>query len=189
MTKLASCPICGEGSLTPFISSHAVTYKGVEKSIKTHFTKCNVCETEQAGSRELMLNKRAMNEFKKEVEGLLSGSEIKAIRDKLGLTQDQASRVFGGGPKAFSKYETNDIIQSEAMDKLMRVAIAERAAYIFLYYYSINKNYKKQNIERNYFSKNDVIYDNDPVVFLTPLKKMTVNRVASFETIGIDHEL
>ncbi|MBW6086689.1 hypothetical protein KZ779_20740 [Escherichia coli] len=30
--------------------------------------------------------------------------------------------IWWGGPKAFSKYESDDVIQSEAMDKLMRLA-------------------------------------------------------------------
>ncbi|HFV4041962.1 TPA: type II toxin-antitoxin system MqsA family antitoxin, partial [Escherichia coli] len=38
------------------------------------------------------------------------------------ITQQKASSIFGGGPKAFSKYESDDVIQSEAMDKLMRLA-------------------------------------------------------------------
>ncbi len=29
---------------------------------------------------------------------------------------------FGGGPNAFTKYENDDVIQSESMDKLLRVA-------------------------------------------------------------------
>ncbi len=180
MTNLARCPICGEGSLTPSISSHVVTYKGVKKNIKTHFTKCDVCETEQAGSHELMLNKRAMNEFKKEVEGLLSGPEIKAIRDKLGLTQDQASRVFGGGPKAFSKYETNDIIQSEAMDKLIRVASEQRAAFSFLWYSSLT-NVSCQEIRENETFNPEGVYLLDEAFVVQKMPpKLTMHKVAMF---------
>lgn len=60
--------------------------------------------------------------FKKEVDGLLTGAEVHALREKLGLSQAEAAQVFGGGPVAFSKYENDDVAQSEAMDKLLRLA-------------------------------------------------------------------
>jgi len=37
------------------------------------------------------------------------------------LTQKDASSLFGGGANAFSKYERGDVIQSDAMDRLMRL--------------------------------------------------------------------
>lgn len=40
----------------------------------------------------------------------------------LKLSQDDAAEIFGGGPKAFSKYENDDVAQSEAMDKMIRLA-------------------------------------------------------------------
>ena len=60
--------------------------------------------------------------FKKEVDGLLTGQEIKALRKRYNLTQAQAASIFGGGPVAFSKYESDDVMQSEPMDNLLRVA-------------------------------------------------------------------
>jgi HTH-type transcriptional regulator/antitoxin MqsA len=52
----------------------------------------------------------------------LTGEEVRALRVQLDLTQAEAARVFGGGQVAFSKYENDDVVQSEAMDKLLRVA-------------------------------------------------------------------
>ncbi len=68
----------------------------------------------------------------KDQRGLLRGSSIREIRNRLGLTQKQAAAVFGGGPTAFAKYEAEDVIQSAAMDKLLRVASAvpEAAAWL-----------------------------------------------------------
>lgn len=36
--------------------------------------------------------------------------------------------MFGGGPVAFSKYESDDVMQSDAMDKLLRLAAEVPAA-------------------------------------------------------------
>jgi len=52
----------------------------------------------------------------------VDGAELRALRDRLGISQAQAARLFGGGPVAFSTYENDDLAQSEAMDRLIRLA-------------------------------------------------------------------
>lgn len=116
------CPLCGKGHLTKKMDEDKITYKGQTKQVTDTYFTCGFCHVEQAGASELKQNKRVMNCFKKEVDGLLTGKEVHGIRIRLGLTQDEASLVFGGGPNAFTKYENDDVIQSESMDKLLRVA-------------------------------------------------------------------
>ncbi|MGH8759320.1 MAG: type II TA system antitoxin MqsA family protein [Burkholderiales bacterium] len=55
------------------------------------------------------------------MDGLLTGAEITVLRQQYQLTQSQAARLFGGGPVAFSKYENDDVAQSEFMDNLLRL--------------------------------------------------------------------
>jgi HTH-type transcriptional regulator/antitoxin MqsA len=50
---------------------------------------------------------------------------IRAIREKCGLSQAEAARVFGGGAKAFEKYEAGEVVPSAAMMRLLLFA-AER---------------------------------------------------------------
>ncbi len=123
------CPVCGEGVLRPQVGKNAVEYKGVHQEIDLHFSLCDGCGSEQADPSQLRQNKRAMVAFKKEVDGLLSGEEVRALRKRLGLNQADAARVFGGGPVAFSKYESDDVAQSDAMDKLLRLADALPGAF------------------------------------------------------------
>lgn len=132
MKNMAVCPICGKGHLTMRMEMDEIVYKGKTKQVTDIYYVCDHCHVEQSGAKELKNNKRAMNEFKKEVDDLLTGNEVFEIRKRLGLTQDEASLVFGGGPKAFSKYETDDVIQSEAMDNLIRVAAIQSSAFEFL---------------------------------------------------------
>ena len=63
-----------------------------------------------------------MIEFKKQIQGLLTGKEIKELRKGWEFSQEEAAKVFGGGPVAFSKYEVDDVMQSEAMDRLIKIA-------------------------------------------------------------------
>ncbi|WLP18221.1 type II toxin-antitoxin system MqsA family antitoxin [Klebsiella michiganensis] len=117
------CPVCGAGHLTVEMDYDDVTYKGVTKNLPARFSVCDECGSESATPVDLRENKRIFNEFKKSVEGLVTGRELKRIRTEVWcITQEQAASIFGGGPKAFSKYESDDVIQSEAMDKLIRLA-------------------------------------------------------------------
>ena len=115
------CPICGEGNLHPEVRTNPVEYKGQTTELDLHFSLCDACGSEQADAAQTRVNKRLMIAFKKRVDGLLIGAEVRALREKLGLSQAESAQVFGGGPVAFSKYESDDVAQTEAMDKLLRV--------------------------------------------------------------------
>jgi HTH-type transcriptional regulator/antitoxin MqsA len=47
---------------------------------------------------------------------------IRAIREACGLSQLAAARVFGGGPKAFEKYESGEVAPSSSMTRLLLLA-------------------------------------------------------------------
>jgi len=57
-------------------------------------------------------------------EGLLTGEQIGEVLDRLQLTKAQAAELFGGGPNAFTKYMNGEVLQSLAMDRLLRLALA-----------------------------------------------------------------
>lgn len=52
----------------------------------------------------------------------LSPADISAIRLDLALSPAEAGRIFGGGPKAFHKYENGSIKPSQALCRLLLVA-------------------------------------------------------------------
>ncbi len=58
---------------------------------------------------------RALNRLRAQTEGLPLPEEIKRIRAKLGLTQEAAGELIGGGPRAFQKYEAGDLLPSRAI--------------------------------------------------------------------------
>ena len=115
------CPICGEGHVTDHVDQFESEYKGQIAKLPSHYQMCDTCHSDFAGSAESKLNKRAIMAFRKSVDGLLSGDEVQALRKQYGLTQNQAAKLFGGGPVAFSKYENDDVAHSESMDSLLRL--------------------------------------------------------------------
>jgi HTH-type transcriptional regulator/antitoxin MqsA len=115
------CSLCGKGHITPHIESTVTEYRGKKGKVTLHFAQCDRCGSEIVGDDDSRANKRAVLSFRKSVDGLLSGKEIRAIRLKYHITQAQAAQLFGGGPVAFSKYENDDIAHSDAMDTLLRL--------------------------------------------------------------------
>ncbi len=146
----AICPLCEQGVLTEQQASESTVYKGVERMLPLYFACCSECGTEHADAKHLRANKRALQAFKKEVDGLLTGAQLRELRESLGLTQAQAAQVFGGGPVAFSKYESDDVAQSEGMDKLLRVAQAVPAAFAWL------KEHAGFTVDRSTLSRHSV---------------------------------
>ncbi|MFU8797422.1 MAG: type II TA system antitoxin MqsA family protein [Gammaproteobacteria bacterium] len=57
--------------------------------------------------------------MKNKREEILSPVEIKSLRKILKLTQEQAARICGGGPNAFSRYESGKVRPSKATCNLL----------------------------------------------------------------------
>lgn len=117
------CPMCEKGKLTE--STYTGRFKHGNKTIQVKGLQCcfcDLCGADPVLTEQMIYNQIKVADEKRKRLGLLTSAEVKDIREKLGLTQKRAAKIFGGGEKAFSKYERGDALQSEAMDKLLRVA-------------------------------------------------------------------
>lgn len=117
-----SCPMCGEQRLRLKESQNEVDIDGTKVSVPFRTHECESCGSNLALDEDLRLNARTMRQATKAHYGLLTGAKVRALRKRLGLNQEQAAQIFGGGPVAFSKYENDDVTQSEAMDRLLWLA-------------------------------------------------------------------
>lgn len=115
------CPACGQGQLTAYAEKREVVHAGHAGCVESRYSVCDTCGSELTDAAQARANKRAMTAFRKRAEGLMTGDEIRAARTALGLTQGQAAKLFGGGKVGFSRYENDDVTQSEAMDSLIRL--------------------------------------------------------------------
>ena len=115
------CKACGEGILTQQNRIREIPYKDTILKVKEVLFECEECGAQPSTTSLMRDHRRAITAAKKQYDELLSGQEIRKIRDDLGIDQSEAHQLFGGGPTAFSKYENNDVIQSESMDTLLRL--------------------------------------------------------------------
>ncbi|MCP4697948.1 MAG: type II toxin-antitoxin system MqsA family antitoxin [Gammaproteobacteria bacterium] len=97
--------------------------KGQEYSVEAiEYSECPNCREEIITADQIKRNEARIRDAKRKLNGLLIGAEIAEIRRLLGISQSEAAAIFGGGPNAFSKYERGEVVQSLAMDRLLRLA-------------------------------------------------------------------
>jgi HTH-type transcriptional regulator / antitoxin MqsA len=69
--------------------------------------------------KDMKVSDRMLNRLKAKSEGLLEPEEIRHIRKKLRLSQEAAGLLVGGGPRAFQKYESGDLLPSRAVSSAL----------------------------------------------------------------------
>lgn len=117
------CLACGQGQLTEKTEFNPIESHGQTLSVALRYSVCNHCGAELTNAAQSQANKRAMQAAEKQVVGLLSGATIRDFRKQFGLSQIEAAQLFGGGKVGFSRYENDDIVQSQAMDSLLRLCM------------------------------------------------------------------
>ncbi len=123
---MTNCKVCKSEDVSDYVGPEEISYKGNILQVSMAYSLCNNCDREFISKPQILQNEAALRAAKKEYDGLLSSEEIIRARRTLSLTQEQASRVFGGGRNAFSKYERGEVSQSVAMDKLIRICLSHR---------------------------------------------------------------
>lgn len=129
--RSTSCPACGNNNANELVYSDTQEFRGLTLDLEgLRISKCANCgekwftpaQTEGNSLRLKEAYAAKRDAVRKEL-GLLNGTEIAAIRTAFELTQKEASVLFGGGPKSFNKYESGEVLQSQAMDKLLRMTM------------------------------------------------------------------
>lgn len=121
--KTNLCPICEKGNLST--ATHTLKVKHGDTVLvipDLEHSVCDSCGEEPVLTEQIRRNQLKVADAKRKADGLLTGAGVRSIREQLGLTQQQACQLFGGGTNAFSKYERGDVVQSVAMDRLLKAA-------------------------------------------------------------------
>lgn len=121
----AICPVCEEGVLTPETFGDQVRFENAYITVaQLERSRCSQCAADPLLPEQIKRNQRKIADAKRRAVGRLTGDEIRATREVLGLSQADAAQVFGGGENAFSKYERGEVVQSAQMDSLLRIVAA-----------------------------------------------------------------
>jgi len=90
----------------------------VPSALHLRCPKCAEVVLRFADSRRLQEDAIAIYRKK---HGLLSADEIRAIRDRFGLTQGELARLLHLGANTISRWESGRNVQTEAMEMLLRL--------------------------------------------------------------------
>ena len=101
------------------VRSIELTYKGESITFEMPGWYCDQSEEGIHTGTDMKISDRVLNRLKARVEGLLEPEEIKRIRKKLHITQEIAGLLIGGGPRAFQKYESGDLLPSRAINSAL----------------------------------------------------------------------
>lgn len=112
------CPLTG-APMHRGVKPMTLSYKGQSITIDMPGWYCDQSEESIHTGDDMKLSDRALNRLKARVEGLLEPEAIRRIRKKLGLTQALAGELIGGGPRAFQKYETGELLPSRAISSAL----------------------------------------------------------------------
>lgn len=92
-----------------------LTYKGESITFNMPGWYCDASEETIHTGQDMKVSDRMLNLLKARIEGLLEPEEIRCIRKKLAISQTEAGQMIGGGPRAFQKYESGDLLPSRAI--------------------------------------------------------------------------
>jgi HTH-type transcriptional regulator/antitoxin MqsA len=85
--------------------------------------KCNHCGRDMVLASQMEENIKRRSARREFYGSHLLGEDIFAFRRKYGLTQQAASKVFGKGKIAFSRYETEASFPEDSTTKLLKMAM------------------------------------------------------------------
>ncbi len=117
---MTNCPICN-GKVECKTKPTTYTYKEHSIEVKQSGEYCLECKEAFLSPQDLKSTKLEIANFKREIDHFLTTDELKRIRKKLHINQQEAASIFGGGIRAFHKYETAEVTQSKPLDILLRL--------------------------------------------------------------------
>jgi HTH-type transcriptional regulator / antitoxin MqsA len=118
----SKCTLCKKGSLKRKVIDETFSYKG--KKITIHnfvIFECDYCEDEIVAPESLKSSRKVLKDHQRRVDGLLTSSEIKGIREKLDRKQEEFAKLLGMSVKTFTRYENGYVTQSRSVDKQIRL--------------------------------------------------------------------
>lgn len=128
-------PVCPETG-TPMhrgVRPLVLTYKGESLTVDMPGWYCDASNESIHTGVDMRVSDRALNCLKARTEGLLAPGEIRRVRKRLGLTQEEAGDLIGGGPRAFQKYEAGDLLPSRAVSSALRLLDRDPGAIVALH--------------------------------------------------------
>lgn len=120
---LPTCPACRVGHLHPAECVRKFSPHGKTVEVPLLTSRCDQCGVETTRAAQQKENLVRLAARKAHYGSLLLGEDILALRKRYGLTQQDASKIFGKGIIAFSRYENEVTYPDDSTTLLLKLAI------------------------------------------------------------------
>lgn len=116
------CPACGAGKLKQNVVAEQFSYDGDRGAILVEAKDvpiriCDACGETFTGPEAARIRHEAICR----ALGLLTPDEIKALRERLGKTQQEFAELTGIGEATISRWERGRLLQNRANDNFLRL--------------------------------------------------------------------
>lgn len=109
--------------LTRGVRDRVIAYKGRKSTISMPGWYRDGSDESLHSKDDLRVSDLALVTLKAEVQHVMTPAQVREARQELGLSQAEAGRIIGGGPRAFQKYESGEIVTSRAMTNLLQALV------------------------------------------------------------------
>jgi len=121
LTNRPKCPECERGHLVPFTRDEELDYDLGEETIKVisrdvPVERCDACGMVASGPAAAKVRHEAVCR----AVGLLTPSEIKALRDKFGWSQQYLADLTDFGIATVSRWERGRLLQNRSNNKVLK---------------------------------------------------------------------
>lgn len=117
---MENCPIC-EGPLQAVSEEREVRIGNRSARVLDQFFRCPECAEAFYVPGQMDATMRRASDAIRAEEGLLLPTQIRGIRESLGLTQQAFEKLLGVGPKTVVRWEKGSVFQNKATDALLRI--------------------------------------------------------------------
>lgn len=121
----AFCEYCGkEEHYSKKTENEEVVVRGVKFTAPVTHCFCENCKNEILVNDEVDCNLKITYEIYKKKMGMVTGEQIRALREKHGLSAVSLSRLIGAGDKTVTRYE-NGSIQDPVFDRIFHLLMSQ----------------------------------------------------------------
>ncbi len=119
------CPLCGEGQWVPFCDDKYEFRHGRKNHVVEgiNYAQCSCCKVRGFLPGQRDANFALIKAYQGKLPGFISRSDLLALREQYGLTQQDANLIFGGGTQGYSKWERGLNVPAGPTARLIKMAL------------------------------------------------------------------
>lgn len=121
-SNMKPCTLCQAASASAVTRIREIDYMGHHLRIENdQITHCDSCGEEYYTAEQAKSADRRLVDARRQAERLMSGDEIRSLRQSFALSQQQFESILGIGAKTVVRWENSTAVQSKAVDNVLNM--------------------------------------------------------------------